>query len=76
MCDEAEGCCSGTPFAGNFRGVCPLNRAKGVHHTVCGTRRGYGGSVLFRNLSAPDADGTDKLRIFQKSHETHGTVLW
>ena len=46
ICDEAKGCCCGTPQAGNFRGVCPLNRAKGVHRNL------FGVTWLFRNLSA------------------------
>jgi hypothetical protein len=76
MCDEAKGCRLGTPKTGNFRGVCPFNRAKGVHRGIfrCNTELRW--DLIFRNLSEPKKMAAGKSRIFQGNQETHGAVLW
>ena len=72
----------GDAQAGNFRGVCPLNRAKGNFRSLNGVnvRR----SLVWgfaerkpRNLfwTVLSWTGWNKLRIFREDKETHGAVL-
>ena len=76
MCDEAKGCRFGTPKTGNFRGVCPFNRAKGVHRGIIRCNTGLRSDLTFPEFVRAKKMGGGKSRIFQESQETHGAVLW
>ncbi len=76
MCDEAKGCRFGTPKTGNFRGVCPFNRAKGVHRGIIRCNTELRCDLTFPEFVRAEKKVAGKSRIFQESQETHGAVLW
>ena len=72
MCVETKGCRIGTPKTGNFRGVCPFNRAKGVHRSISVAITELRWDSIFRNLSMPKKEARANFAFFGRVEKHTG----